>query len=463
MRTGHRIAFIGATALTFALAIGLGTPVSPVERAAKALLGERWHQVELGGRPVGQFVTRGTKAAGAYRFETHLAFRVDAGPETRIDSALMFDTTAPHPLTHASHAVNDGAGTRLVDIARDGAGRLTAEADGATVMLDWDYALADYVALEVWLGEARPPGARHATRSVDFDRLALNKDTWQVAAVRADGYSLRRRTPFGAAEAELRSDFSFARLDIADWFSLRRVPDAAAIAPWRAVPAFGSEPPRIPIDKPLDPAAGLKRLVLRVHGEGGHLEAERWQALQRDADGRLSLAHGGAAPKALQQADAFIAATVAHPAGNAEVQRLAAAATRDAAAPSAQAEALTRFVSGFIAYAETDGAQSVTQTLKTRRGDCTAYADLLTTLARASGLPARTVTGLAYAQGAFAVHNWTEIGIDGFWRGFDPTWGRVRLDATHIPLPHDGELAALDLLDGLRFELVSAEYEGGPA
>ena len=462
MRAAYRIAFIGATALAFALAIGLGVPASPVEQAAKALMGERWHQVELGGRPVGQFVTRGTKAAGAYRFETHLAFRVDAGPETRIDSALAFDTAAPHPLTSASHVVNNGTGTKAVDIARNDAGRVTANADGTAVALDWDYALADYVALETWLGEARTPGARHTTRSVDFDRLALNKDVWQVAAVRTDGYSLRRRTPFGAAEVELRADFSFARLDIADWFSLRRVPDARAVVPWRSVPAFGSEPLRIPIDKPLDPATGLKRLVLRVHGDED-LQAMRWPALQRDADGRLSLARGGEAPEALTQADSFVAATVAHPAGNAEIQRLAAAATRDVAAPSAQAEALTRFVSGFIAYAEADGAQSVTQTLKTRRGDCTAYADLLTTLARASGLPARTVTGLAYAQGTFAVHNWTEIGIDGFWRGFDPTWGRVRLDATHIPLPHDGELAALDLLDGLRFELVSAEYEGGPA
>lgn len=462
MRMAHRIAFIGATALAVALAIGLGAPVSPVEGAAKALLGERWHQVELGGRPVGQFVTRGTKAAGAYRFETQLAFRVDAGPETRIDSALAFDANAPHPLTQASHAVNDGAGIRVVEIARNDAGQLTAHADGTVVNLDWNYALADYVALEVWLGEARAPGARHATRSVDFDRLALNRDSWQVSTVRTDGYSLRRRTPFGAAEAELRADFSFTRLDIADWFSLRRVSDATAIVPWRSVPAFGAEPLRIPIDKPLDPATGLKRLVLRVHGEGDR-QAMRWPALQRDADGHLSLARGGEAPEALTQADAFVAATVAHPAGNAEIQRLAAAATHDAAAPDAQAEALTRFVSGFIAYAEADGAQSVTQTLETRRGDCTAYADLLTTLARASGLPARTVTGLAYAQGAFAVHNWTEIGIDGFWRGFDPTWGRVRLDATHIPLPHDGELAALDLLDGLRFELVSAEYEGGPA
>ena len=495
MRPWHRIAFLGATALAFALAIGFGAPASPVERAATALLGERWHQVELGGRPVGEFVTRSTRTGGVYRFETELAFRVDASAPTHIDSALVFDATAPHPLLRANHIVHNDAGVTAVEIRRlrhplpnhadaepwhgaaeakngeghaDGtshtAARLQANVAGSAIDLDWDYALADYVALEVWLAQPRLPGERHATRSVDFDRLRLNRDVWQVSAARQDGYSLRRRTPFGAAQAELLADFSFSRFDIADWFSLRRVAGEEAIIPWQAAPAFAAGPLRIPIDKPLNADAGLERLVLRVHGDRDLTNAA-WPALSRDADGHFTLARGGEAPQAVPQtsAGAFVAATVAHPAGNAEVQQLAAEAIHDAAAPSAQAEALTRFVGGFITYAEGSSAQSVAQTLKTRRGDCTAYADLLTTLARAIGLPARTVTGLAYAGGAFAVHNWTEIGIGGFWRGFDPTWGRMRLDAAHIPLPHDGELAALETLEGLRFELVTAEYRDGAA
>ena len=489
MPAGHRIAFLGATALAAALAMGFGTPPSSVERAAAALLGERWHQVELGGRPVGEFVTRGTRADGVYRFETELAFRVAGSAPTRIQSTLAFATRPPHPLLRARHAADHGEGGSDVAIRRGGAvarhhhwapprgsaprraaderpggAPLRATVGGEAFDLDWDYALADYVALEMWLDAPRAAAERHTTRSLDFDRLALNRDVWEVVTVREDGYSLRRRTPFGTAHARLLADFSFERFDIADWFSLRRVPDAAAIAPWRAAPTVGKAPLRIPIDQPLDAAAGLTHLVLRVHAER-ELTAAAWPALRPDALGHLTLAVGGEAPQAVRPAGrgAFVAATVAHPAGDAEVRRLAAAAIRDAGAEHAQAEALTRFVSGFITYTEDDGRQSVTQTLATRRGDCTAYADLLTTLARAVGLPARTVTGLAYAEGAFATHNWTEIGIDGVWRGFDPTWGKVRLDAAHIPFPHGGELAALGQLEGLRFELVRAEYGAGPA
>ena len=99
-------------------------------------------------------------------------------------------------------------------------------------------------------------------------------------------------------------------------------------------------------------------------------------------------------------------------------------------------------------------------TIRDRSGDCTEFADLYTTLARATGLPARTVIGLAY-QGeaeAFALHAWNEVAIDGAWRGVDPTWGETRIGATHLPLPADGALTAIAQLPHLRFRVVETEY-----
>ena len=102
------------------------------------------------------------------------------------------------------------------------------------------------------------------------------------------------------------------------------------------------------------------------------------------------------------------------------------------------------FVHNHVRYHDTERAGSVFDTLRDRVGDCTEFADLYTTLARAIDLPARTVIGLAYqatlteGAGAFALHAWNEVAIDGFWRSVDPTWGQTVADVTHLTLPEGG-------------------------
>jgi hypothetical protein len=117
----------------------------------------------------------------------------------------------------------------------------------------------------------------------------------------------------------------------------------------------------------------------------------------------------------------------------------------------------------FLSYRPGKPPQSILTLLDDRVGDCTEYAVLLTTLARSIGLPARTVFGLAYADGqepAFAYHAWNEIHVAGEWLAFDPTWGQDRVDATHIPLPND-ETAAMMLLTGavdLKFKVTDVGF-----
>jgi hypothetical protein len=101
--------------------------------------------------------------------------------------------------------------------------------------------------------------------------------------------------------------------------------------------------------------------------------------------------------------------------------------------------------------------------LDTPEGDCSEYADLLTTLARSLGIPARTVFGLAYQDGAepaFRFHAWNELALDGRWMPADPTWNQVQIDATHIPMPLD-VATALQLLTGtgdVRFVVRGVDY-----
>jgi len=74
----------------------------------------------------------------------------------------------------------------------------------------------------------------------------------------------------------------------------------------------------------------------------------------------------------------------------------------------------------------------------TRQGDCTEHALLLTAIARASGIPARVATGLAYVprfgerENVFVPHAWTEAYVDGRWQGFDAAL--QGFDSGHIAL-----------------------------
>lgn len=84
------------------------------------------------------------------------------------------------------------------------------------------------------------------------------------------------------------------------------------------------------------------------------------------------------------------------------------------------------------------GYASALEVATTRQGDCTEHALLLTAIARASGIPARVATGLAYVPGfgdrshVFVPHAWTEAYIDGRWQGFDAALNGF--DAGHVAL-----------------------------
>ena len=144
--------------------------------------------------------------------------------------------------------------------------------------------------------------------------------------------------------------------------------------------------------------------------------------------------------------------TLRYPGDDPHLRALAEQAVAGIDTAEDKADALTAFVHGFLDYRDIARPRTVFDTLRDRHGDCTEFADLYTTLARAVGVPARTVVGLAYRagsapqEGAFALHAWNEVAIDGRWRSVDPTWGQTRLAATHLPLPADSVLAAIAAL-----------------
>ena len=77
-------------------------------------------------------------------------------------------------------------------------------------------------------------------------------------------------------------------------------------------------------------------------------------------------------------------------------------------------------------------------------------------LARAAGLPARELTGVAYVAPIFGWHAWAEIHDGRQWVSVDPTWNELYVDATHIVFTHDtDDHAWLNVLGSVEFKVVS--------
>lgn len=128
------------------------------------------------------------------------------------------------------------------------------------------------------------------------------------------------------------------------------------------------------------------------------------------------------------------------PATRADAALTALAKGETASAPLDLAHALSRAVSGSIAYRPgvTQSHTTAAEALAQGEGVCQDHAQALIAMARVRGMPARYVSGYlsASADGAAheAAHAWAEIYVPGFgWIGFDPA-NRCCPDARYIRL-----------------------------
>jgi hypothetical protein len=105
------------------------------------------------------------------------------------------------------------------------------------------------------------------------------------------------------------------------------------------------------------------------------------------------------------------------------------------------------------------GFASAPEVLKARAGDCTEHSVLLTALLRAAGIPARPALGLAYANGTFVGHMWTEVYVD-HWRSLDaldPKTDPIRIRVTASKdgraLNESDLVQAYDIVGGMTVEV----------
>ncbi len=401
---------------------------------AGSMAGHAWYSLKAGGAHIGYlFTNSGPDLEGRWEFHSDLAFSLDAQAPVRIRKRLVFAASPPHALIKASYWRTQADAPRqgVVWAADSQDGQLTYH-HGAAVSQrtsEWRYELGDYLAVESWLAHEAPgPGEAREALALDLDLGRLERRQFQVQAHNETGYQLVSGAPMAATEIQLDARFMPVRFSLAGLFVLERTSRAEALAPWgeMRLPEV-----RVLLDRALPDHGRIGSL--RLVWDGPSDLAEIWPEAQRQAgEWRLD------APLiSSPNPDTFRQETLAYPVRHVAVQRLLREALPGAQTGPAALAQLVRFVHGHVAYRGDARPASVLETLRQRTGNCTELADLLTTLARANGWPARTISGVAYSaepSPALVQHAWNEVFLEGAWRVVDSTWNQSRADAARLPL-----------------------------
>ena len=111
-----------------------------------------------------------------------------------------------------------------------------------------------------------------------------------------------------------------------------------------------------------------------------------------------------------------------------------------------------------IAKKPTISIPNAFEVLQTRKGDCNEHAVLFNALARAAGIPAKTVVGVVHMRGAFYYHAWSEIWL-GDWVSLDPVFNQFPADVTHVKFLEgdiDRQIDILRLIGNLKIAVIEA-------
>jgi len=427
-----------------------------VHSIAQGMAGERWYRVALYTEHVGFMYNHVYQDhLGQWHFVSTTHFLLNNGTPNTLSKALTFAAQPPYPLVAATYT-NQGQQQSLTttvtltpeqgylaEVTRPGQSSGTQP----PVILDWSYDLSTFLNFEHWLATAAPgPDEEKLIYSPDFERLRINRHTYRIVEQNKEGYLVETNAPLSASQTQLDQRFRPLRLHMAGVFNVVTANEADAISLTKLSRKTNY---LFNVDQRLRNHTALETLDLRLDGT------------DHPALPKVFKLRSGPISSTGLSADIYSGEELRFPITHPKIQTLVQPSIRGDAATTI--ELLLDTANRQLSYAENRPAGTVLTALSEGAGECTDYADLFTTLARAAGYPARNVYGLAYKDGpqpAFMFHAWNEVYYDGQWHAVDPTWNQTRVDASHIPLS-DTQAALLMLANNTQavsFSVLAAEY-----
>ncbi len=455
------------------------------ELALRTLLdqtsGEHWYRLELSNQNVGQyFSSTRTDINQNITFSSTLNFTLPGARSRQTNQSLTFDARSPHHLAYGTyteiseHKLFREVSLRRVKQAGDNTDddftntyQLVISGDGKsqTRNRQFNYALKDHLGLELWLKQKLPrPGRILQTRNFDFNQLKPDTITWHVVENNPEGYVVSNSGMIDESIYTLDSNFLPQSFSLAGLFKLYRIsPTEAQLA--TRTNMVRSKSLHVPISRKLGDPTLVTALRLEVDSVSAAVLQNRasHKILEHEGKYYLETHSDKALLSRLGSGAGALAETLLFPIHHPRIQELGDMLALDQLPEDEKLRVLVDFVNTHLTYKEHTRPLTLINALNTRSGDCTEYADLLTTLARHAGLPAESVTGLAYSGSptpGFYVHAWNRIKINGRWHTVDPTWNELQVDATHIAFPTDsiGQLKAYAAIPTMQFTVKNVEY-----
>jgi hypothetical protein len=208
------------------------------------------------------------------------------------------------------------------------------------------------------------------------------------------------------------------------------------------------------VDRPIARPAELKGMTLELSGlpDTMPLFSEDRQKAERTAEGRVLFTvtasplppTGGLSAGGVPTQETWLESGGSPESDHGELLALNTAILGNEQDPIRKVAKLVHWVAATVTESAA-GDHSPLETARLKKGNDQSRVRLYAALARAAGIPTRTVAGLTYVAGkGFLYHCWAESNV-GAWLAVDPGSGQVPADATHIKLAEGdppAELAA---------------------
>jgi len=287
-------------------------------------------------------------------------------------------------------------------------------------------------------------GKSRRARKLSVDFMGMK----QIAWVDPDGSVLREEGILGIAMEKVTREEALSGLE-------------------GAVSADLTEIAAIPLSKPIEGAAALKVLKIRLEGlqedsfflDGGRqVYRNGVLTIRRESPPDPSARSGGTGGDlwAFLKSTPFIQSD--HPKIRQKVAEIVGPRDPD----GVKADKLVVWVHKNLEKRPVLSVPNALETLENRIGDCNEHAVLLTALARAAGIPAEVEAGVVYIRGRFFYHAWNVLYLRdwGGWVTADAVLRQMPADVTHLRFVRgeaDRQLDLVGLIGRLKLEILEME------
>ena len=227
----------------------------------------------------------------------------------------------------------------------------------------------------------------------------------------------------------------------------------------------------VTLDKKLGDPFKIKSLKLSFVGEDAfEVPQSHRQMISKGKDGALvmeikrDIILKSGAPLLPDEKKRSLTPSISSPSDNPKIIALATKIVGDASTDFEKASRLVKWIFSSLEKTMAKNSDNALDVLDKKAGDCTEHTLLFITLARALGIPAREVGGIAYMAGEktpkMGWHAWAEFHDGKQWITADPTWNQTLVDGTHIKFSEGStDLKWLNILGGLTLKVIDFQID----